>query len=300
MKTLVFGAAVIDMIMVIPSIPESGGDVMASESSTQIGGCAYNVASTMRNMKADHDLCVPAGSGNYGDMIRKRLGECGYPVIIHDEKKDNGYCLCLVEDGGERTFITHQGVEGEFRKEWFDNISMDEYSSIYLSGYQALGENGRKMVEWLEILDDIEVFFAPGPVICQIDSEVMERITALHPVMHLNDKEVTEFTGISDVGDAAAKLHEATGSPVIVTAGPEGAYLMERGILKKIPAVHAEVKDTIGAGDSHIGAVLACLNAGDCLEDAVAKANRVASAVVEIKGAVMDEDEFRRRFEGEL
>ena len=50
MKTLVVGAAMIDMLMKLDRLPKSGEDVLCSEAGIVVGGCAYNVASTLRNM----------------------------------------------------------------------------------------------------------------------------------------------------------------------------------------------------------------------------------------------------------
>ena len=61
MKTLVVGAAMIDMLMKIEALPKSGEDVLCSESGIVIGGCAYNVANTLRNLGCGHSLCVPVG-----------------------------------------------------------------------------------------------------------------------------------------------------------------------------------------------------------------------------------------------
>ncbi|MBS6647106.1 MAG: hypothetical protein KH366_26380, partial [Clostridiaceae bacterium] len=53
-----------------------------------------------------------------------------------------------------------------------------------------------------------------------------------------------------------------------------------------VPGVAAkEVVDTIGAGDSHIGTILACLTKDIPLREAIVYANQVASAVVSVKGA---------------
>jgi len=47
------------------------------------------------------------------------------------------------------------------------------------------------------------------------------------------------------------------------------------------------VIDTVGAGDAHCGALIACLKAGMNLEEACREANRIGAAVVGIKGAVL-------------
>ena len=44
MKTLVIGAAIIDIIMKIKRLPKSGEDILCSETVSTVGGCAYNVA----------------------------------------------------------------------------------------------------------------------------------------------------------------------------------------------------------------------------------------------------------------
>ena len=56
MKTLVIGAAIVDMVMQVDRIPKSGEDVIGKDAKVMVGGCAYNVASTMHNLDCDHDL----------------------------------------------------------------------------------------------------------------------------------------------------------------------------------------------------------------------------------------------------
>ena len=49
-----------------------------------------------------------------------------------------------------------------------------------------------------------------------------------------------------------------------------------------------EVRDTVGAGDSHLGAFLAASLQGLDVEDALRFANRLASMVVAIKGVHLE------------
>ena len=59
MRTLVVGAAIVDLMMKVERLPKSGEDIPCKETKTVVGGCAYNVANTLRNLKCEHDLCVP-------------------------------------------------------------------------------------------------------------------------------------------------------------------------------------------------------------------------------------------------
>ena len=46
------------------------------------------------------------------------------------------------------------------------------------------------------------------------------------------------------------------------------------------------------AGDSHIGAVIAGLQCGKTIEEAIATANRVSAKVVETEGALLSDEAF--------
>ncbi|KAI4441325.1 Ribokinase [Schaedlerella arabinosiphila] len=318
MKTLVVGAAMIDMLMKIEALPKSGEDVLCSESGIVIGGCAYNAANTLRNLESAADLCVPVGKGPYADMIRSELERCGYDILIQDDSQDNGYCLDLVEATGERTFITAQGIEGAFQKKWLDSLDMDQYDSIYVAGYQVCGQGGQAIGEWLCGHGDKQIFFAPGPVICSIDAAVMEKIFSVHPILHLNEKEAMDFTRAShqpdpgnsggadgyvpaeDILDAVRELHSRTGNLVIVTLGEKGTVYYEGDELHTVPSVKTTVVDTIGAGDSHIGAVIGGLKKGLGREESIRLANRVAAAVVSVQGPVMDKETFEKKMEEHL
>ena len=53
MRTLVVGAAIVDLMMKVERLPKSGEDIPCKETKTVVGGCAYNVANTLRNLKCE-------------------------------------------------------------------------------------------------------------------------------------------------------------------------------------------------------------------------------------------------------
>ncbi len=299
MKTLVIGAAIIDIIMKIKRLPKSGEDILCSETMSAVGGCAYNVAGTLRGFGVDHDLFVPVGRGMYGDMIAGDLEKLGYRILIREEESDNGYCLCLVEEDGERTFITVKGGEGCFRPSWFEQLSQDSYDSIYVAGYQVCGTSGRVISGWMEGAKDRmkekRVFFAPGPVITDIDGDVMERILSVEPILHLNEKEAFDYAKQPSVEDCLRYLHGLNHNLVVVTMGASGTMYYDGSGMKSVPACKARVKDTIGAGDSHVAAMIAGYSKGLDTEQCVRLANRVASGIVSIQGPVMTREMFEQQ-----
>ena len=65
------------------------------------------------------------------------------------------------------------------------------------------------------------------------------------------------------------------------------AYVLADGIGVTVPAAAAKLVDTIGAGDAHIGAMMAGCAAGLTLPEAAAQANRMSAAVISISGATL-------------
>ena len=125
-----------------------------------------------------------------------------------------------------------------------------------------------------------------------IGEEKNRRLLALHPILHINELEAMALSGREDIREAASFLQAITKNTVIITLGKDGAYCLEKGgDSYRIPAIPVEhVVDTIGAGDSHAGAVIAGLTMGRSLREAVSAANRVAGAVVGVRGVSLPAD----------
>ena len=147
---IVIGAAMLDIVMEIDQIPKSGTDVYAKGQSMMVGGCAYNVADILKHFGVNYTLFAPIGTGMYADFIRKELKKAGHESPVHCEDSDNGYCLCMVEADGERTFLTVPGIECHFQEEWFSALPVDSYDSVYVSGYELEGEGGDAILNLLE------------------------------------------------------------------------------------------------------------------------------------------------------
>ena len=211
MRTLVVGAAIVDLMMKVERLPKSGEDIPCKETKTVVGGCAYNVANTLRNLNCEHDLCVPVGSGSFADIIRRGMKEKGYE-----------------------------------------------------------------------------------PMITAIESETMENLFALKPILHINEAEAKGYTQQENVEEAVRALYEKSGNLVFVTLGAEGTLFYDGKEMRRVASVKTNVVDTVGAGDSHIGAIIAGLSKGMKVEDAVLLANRTAAAIVGTSGPVMDLEEFQK------
>lgn len=292
-KVLVIGSAVVDVIITLDHLPGRSEDVHVKTQTMSLGGCAYNTSDSIRHFGVPYIPFFPVGKGAYGEFVKKQLALRGITSPIPTPDSENGCCYCFVEEDGERTFISYHGAEYRFERSWFDSLDASSISSVYICGLEIEETTGENIVDYLELHPEFTVFFAPGPRLEKIHPELMKRIFALNPILHLNEEEALSYTQKNTLPDAAEYLNQLSQNAVIITLGKDGCYLYHEGQSVTIPGVPAVQIDTIGAGDSHIGAVIACLQLGKTLPEAIAIANRVSSKVVETKGALLSDEDFR-------
>jgi sugar/nucleoside kinase (ribokinase family) len=212
----------------------------------------------------------------------------GLHSLIDNAEGDNGWCLALVEPDGERTFMSFSGVENQWNADWLAQLKIPRHSLVYLSGYQLASPCGELLVQWLEGLEEATPFIDFGPRIGDIPDALMARIMACHPFVSLNRQEAeiaAERFGLSaDVECFGVEWVKRFTTPVVIRHDKDGAWYFSEQTSGCVPAFPTTVVDTIGAGDSHAGGMLAGLASGWSLADAVLLGNAVGSWVVGHRG----------------
>lgn len=284
----VVGAAVIDVIADAYALPWRGCDIELKQQGVNVGGCALNIAVALKRLGIDAGNALPLGQGVWAEIIRNRMAKEGLHSLIETAQGDNGWCLALVEPDGERTFMSFSGVENQWNADWLAQLTIPPDSLIYLSGYQLASPCGELLVQWLEGLDRVMPFIDFGPRIGDIPDALMARILACRPLVSLNRQEAEiaaeRFSLSQDVEGLGAQWVKRFAAPLIVRHDKEGAWYFSAQSSGCVPAFPTTVVDTIGAGDSHAGGMLAGLASGWSLADAVLLGNAVASWVVGHRG----------------
>lgn len=147
---------------------------------------------------------------------------------------------------------------------------------------------GELLVQWLEGLKEITPFIDFGPRIGDIPDTLMRRIMACRPLVSLNRQEAdiaAERFGLSaDVEGFGTQWVKRFAAPVVIRHDKDGAWYFSEHTSGRVAAFPTTVVDTIGAGDSHAGGMLAGLASGWSLADAVLLGNAVGSWVVGHRG----------------
>lgn len=292
-RVLVIGSTCADVIINLDHLPKTAEDIHPLSQSIALGGCAFNVALIIKYSGVPVTLLSPVGTGIYGRFVEEKLRACGFEITVRIPDQDNGCCYCLVEQTGERTFLSCHGAEYTFQKEWLDRLADDAWDLAYVCGLEIEEPTGLDLIQCLEKHRDRQFFYAPGPRAAFIPPEKMNRMYALHPILHLNETEAEQLSGCTGAEQAAGYLFTRTQNTVIITLGEKGACCLEAdGSFCLISGEPAAVVDTIGAGDAHAGAVIAGISMGLDWKTAIKNANITAARVVGVRGASLSPEEF--------
>ena len=285
-KVLVIGSTVADVIIRLDKLPTTGGDVNVRGQKMSMGGCAFNVSQAIAYFDVPYLLFSPIGTGIYADYIRKEIAGMEVTRAELNPDEPNGCCYCLVEDDGERTFICDHGTEYKFKEEWYKNFDPNDLDCAYICGLEIEEDTGDFIIDFLEN-SHIPFYFAPGPRINEIEKRKMNRIFSLNPILHVNKTEAVTFTETDSIYNAAEKLTDMTKNTVVITDSENGSFCLSYTDRKwyEAPTFKANVVDTIGAGDSHIGTFIAQRQLGKSIEQALIEANRISSLIVQKEGA---------------
>lgn len=295
-SVLVIGSTCVDVIIRVDHLPKTEENLHPESQRFAIGGCAYNVANILGRAGAALTFVTPVGrQGVFGPFVRETLAQLPFASMVDLPNEQNGCCYCFVEKTGERTFCSIHGAEYTFDSAWMTPYAGQSFDYGYVCGLEVEERTGENLVAYLEHAPIGTLMYAPGPRGVRIRPELTNRLFALHPLLHLNAGEALALSGQDNLDDALRDLHARTQQAVIATMGADGARCIENGVLYTVPgAPVSHVVDTIGAGDSHAGAVLLGLSRGMVLRDALALANRVSAAVVQTDGATLSDADFVR------
>lgn len=294
---LAVGAIMVDIVCQVPRLLLSGEGIVADDVHATVGGCAYNSANVLRQAGAPYRLFAPVGQGIFAGFVERELTARGMQALRVDADscgtvRDNGGCVCFVEPDGERTMLTMPGIDRHFEASWFSALDVSQFGSGLASGYEIEGAGGNAIIDFFVEHSQIQMYYAPGPRIMGVGSQKTARINALHPIWHLNDQEARAYTGCDALEQAGFAIAQQCRNAVIITAGAAGAHFFEGSTHLLVPTDPVQVVDSIGAGDAHLGALMAARAQGQSWECALAFANKVAGAVCGVAGPTLPDELF--------
>ncbi|KFF49416.1 sugar kinase [Gammaproteobacteria bacterium MFB021] len=280
------GQVIVDLVMPIERLPPPGGDTLAMDATFEVGG-GFNV---MAAASRDGMTVVYAGGhgqGRFGDMAREAMrGERIAWLAPVDETRDTGFCVALVDQAAERTFITHLGAEIGSR-DVLHRLDPTPQDHVLVSGYTLLHETAAAtLIDWLSRQPaSLSVAFDPGPMIADLCPQRLGEILRRTTLLSCNAEEALALTATDSLAAALSALPARTQAPlVVVRDGPRGCRLLADGQQHHVAGFDTRAVDTNGAGDAHTGVLLAALSRGQTPEQAARRANAAGAIAVSRHG----------------
>lgn len=286
-KLAVLGSINADHILNLAHFPRPGETVIGKQYQVAFGGKGANQAVAAGRSGADISFIACVGDDDIGERIRQQLANDRIDVtpvaVIGGES--TGVALIFVNGEGENTIGIHAGANAALTPE-----RVAQYQQV-ISGADALLMQLESPLESVLAAARIahqnqtRVILNPAPATALSD-ELLSLVDMITP----NETEAQILTGItvdSDEGAAraAAVLHEKGIETVLITLGSRGVWLSEQGQGQRIPGFRVEAVDTIAAGDTFNGALIAALLEKQPMAEAVRFAHAAAAIAVTRRGA---------------
>ncbi len=289
-RLVLIGSVLVDILLYVRRLPERGGDQIAERALLTTGG-GLNVLVAAARLGMSVAYAGRVGDGPMGHQVIADLEKAGIPLLLPPIKgEDSGFDIGLVEPDAERTFVTSPGAESRLQDADLVEIKLLPADAVYVSGYDLCYPlSGKALGHWLPKLEkDILLVIDPGPLAAEIPTERLTHILKRTDILSLNKREASLLTGIADEKEAAIQLASkiAPGGIVVARAGDQGCWLVLENdrIAHHILARATSAVDTTGAGDAHVGALLAQLAADADIYTAAQIANIAASLSTEKSG----------------
>jgi ribokinase len=283
-RVTVVGSLNMDISVTVPSLPGPGVTVLGSAARFSPGGKGGNQAVAAARLGAEVRMVGCVGGDAFGrqllaDLEAEHVGTDHVRVI---QGTPTGLAMIAVDQAGENLIIVAPGANHE--------VGPDDVGS-------ALSSPGDVLVISAEIpVPTIRSALAhPQPVL---------RILNLAPVppdaaalvvdyagrldwLVVNETEAAALLGQppAAAAEAAAALLTTGARYVVVTAGAHGAALAGPDGTDTIEGFHVRAVDTVGAGDTFVGALAVALSVGVSAPDAVRAAAAAGAAAVTRQGA---------------
>jgi sugar/nucleoside kinase (ribokinase family) len=283
-RLILVDSVVVDVVLNVGTLPERGSDTLVERSDSFAGG-GFNVMAAASRLGLPSVYGGVVGLGPFATIAQEAMRIEDIVVATPPiDDVDTGFVVAIVEDGGERTFLTSVGAEATLSTSQLDELDVTESDFVYFSGYALLHEsNAHALVSFLARIPSATCFlFDPGPIVREIADELLDAVFERVDWFSCNAREASLLTDSDDGEEAARILHgRMSHGGVIVRVGADGCVVAESADHCETVAGFAVASvDTNGAGDCHVGAFAAQLALGRPALEAARWANAAAAMSV--------------------
>lgn len=265
------GSINIDNVYRVPHLPGPGETLSATGFSQGLGGKGANMSVAMARAAARTTHIGAVGPD--GAWCVDRLLEYGVDTrhIANLPDAATGHAnICVAEDG-ENQIVLHPGANREITEEMIGAALSEASPGDTLVTQNET--NGQVAAARMARDPGLKVVYAAAP----FEAESVSNLAEFTDLLVLNAVEAQQLT------DALGKdLTDLGIGHVVVTLGGDGAKWLDvaAGTERHVPAIKVSPVDTTGAGDTFTGYLIAGLDRGMPMEQALHLATQAAALMV--------------------
>ncbi|GIG37927.1 carbohydrate kinase family protein [Cellulomonas pakistanensis] len=249
-RALVVGEALVDVVL-----------RPGAEPAEHPGGSPANVAIGLGRLGRRVDLLTWLADDAHGDLVREHLAGSGVHVLAGDRAPERTpVARAHLDAGGAATYEFDLTWDLPTRWDEADDAPAVVHTGSIATVISPGGEAVARLLEERRATSTITYDPNLRPALMGSPEEtlpVVERLVALADVVKVSDEDLAWLhPGVAPVEIAQDWLGRGP-ALVVVTLGGEGALAITAGgdeVLVEAPAV--QVADTVGAGDSFMGALV--------------------------------------------
>ena len=264
------GSVNADLVYRVPHLPGPGETLAATAHQKGLGGKGANmsVAAVRAGSHVEHIGAV----GTDGLWMRDRLQGYGVGVRnIAEIGEVSGHAIVALDPKGENQIIIFPASNLQITE-----LALDQALNQAKTGDIAVLQNetnAQATFAKRAMTAGLRVAYAAAP----FSVEAVQAVLPFLDLLILNDIEARQLEAALDRGVATLPVHD-----IVVTRGADGCQWIETDIgeTHSFPAWDVDVVDTTGAGDTFTGYLLAGLDQGLDLEQALRLALRAGAVMV--------------------
>ena len=295
-SVIVLGSCNTDLVLNTPTLPHCGQTVLGNNYFQAPGGKGANQAVAAARSGANVIFIGAVGSDQFGKNAIAGIQTEGIDTkfIRQIDDQHSGVAMIMVDSKGQNLIGVAPGANNCVDEQFVESLPGDLFvkGNIFVAQWEtprpAVSETLRRACE-----AGATTILNPAPVDTKYDIK--------HGLQHVQILVVNEPEAFAlidyhnattidlESADHASRLlnHLQTLGPasIVLTMGEKGLWLSAGNRQLKIPAHSVPAVDTVGAGDTFVGALAAQLVKGKNLENAAQWANAAAAISVTTPGA---------------
>lgn len=261
------------------------------------GGSTANTVSGIAKLGVEAGYIGKVGKDEHGHFFENEMVKTHVKPLMMTTATPTGCAQAIISKDGERTFATYLGAALELSPDDLKPKLFDGWDILFVEGYLVF--NRPVVDKALEIAKSkgmkVAMDMASFNVVEANRDYMLDIIKNNIDIVFANEEEAKALTGLEDPEASLHTIAELC-DIAVVKVGAKGAYVQHGDQMVKVDPIPAKVIDTTGAGDMWAAGFMAGLVKNENLEKCARMGAVLAANIIEVIGAKMDEDRWKKIF----